>query len=101
MLVNPVMFSPGRARLSIRSSRNRIIHTYKNNGDRSRRVLGSKSGNRARRHKQINLETYQLISQDGEPVEPIISVSILESYVLTLNIAECTELSSKQLAPGA
>ncbi len=41
----------------------------------------------------VNFETDQLIGQSREPVELIISVSILESYVLALNIAERTELS--------
>ena len=45
------------------------------------------------RDEHVNFETDQLISQGGEPVELIISVSILESYVLALNIAEFTELS--------
>ena len=35
----------------------------------------------------------QLISQSGEPVELVLCGSILDSYVLTLNIAEFTELS--------
>ena len=47
----------------------------------------------SRREEHVNFETDQFISQGGEPVELIISGSILESYVLALNIAECTELS--------
>ena len=41
----------------------------------------------------INFKTDQLISQSGKPVELILRVSILESYILALNIAEFTELS--------
>ena len=95
MLVNPVMFPPGRARLSTSPTVTGSCHTQKNNGDRFRRVIGSKSGNRAGRYKQINFETDKLISQSRQPVELIISVSILESYVFALNIAERTELSPK------
>jgi hypothetical protein len=43
--------------------------------------------------KHVNFETDQLISQGGEPVDLIISVSKLDSYVLALNIAEFMELS--------
>ncbi len=47
------------------------------------------------RDKHVNFETDQLISQGGEPVELIFSGSILESYVLALNIAEFTKLSQE------
>jgi hypothetical protein len=42
----------------------------------------------------------QLIGQGWETVELIVSVSILESDVLALNVAECTELPPEKLAPG-
>ena len=53
------------------------------------------------RDDHVNLETDQVISQGGKPVEFIVSVSRLESYVLALDIAEFTELSPEQLAPEA
>ena len=43
------------------------------------------------REEHVNFETNQLISQGGEPVELIISGSILESYVLAIDIAQFTE----------
>ena len=45
------------------------------------------------RDERVNFERYQLISQGGEPVELIFSISILESYVFALNIAEFMERS--------
>ena len=53
--------------------------------------LAARASAVAGRDDYVNFETDQLISQGGEPVELIISVSILESYVLALNIAELTE----------
>ena len=51
-----------------------------------------RSGRRAR-DEHVNVETDQLISQSGEPVELVLCGSILESHVLALNIAEFTKLS--------
>jgi hypothetical protein len=51
--------------------------------------------------RHVNLETDQLISQRGESVEIIISESILKSYILALNIAQCTKLSPNGLGPTA
>ena len=56
-------------------------------------ILGSQGGRRRGRDEYVNFETDQLVSQGGKPVELVLSVSILESYVLALNIAECTDLS--------
>ena len=46
------------------------------------------------REQYFNFESDQLVSQGGKPVELIISVPILDSYVFALNIAEFTELWS-------
>jgi hypothetical protein len=79
---------------------NRITHARKNDGNCSGSLLGSQGGRRRGRDEHVNFETYQLISQSGKPVELAISVSILESYVLALNIAEFTERSPEQLVPA-
>jgi hypothetical protein len=58
-------------------------------------VLGGDSSRRQGREEHVNFETDQFISQGGEPLDLIVSGSILEYYVLALSIAECTELSTE------
>ena len=63
----------------------------KNNGDRPSSVLGRDCGGRRDSEDNVNLETDQIISQDGKTVELIISGSKLGNYVLAFDIAEFTE----------
>jgi hypothetical protein len=90
--VNPVTFPPGSREAINQPKRNRIRYAKKNDGYRSGSVLSSYGSRRPGRDEHVNFETDQLIGQGREPVELIISVSIVESDVLTLNIAERTEL---------
>ena len=60
--------------------------------------LAARAASRRGREEHIDLETDQLISQRGEPVELTLSVSILDSDVFALNIAEFTEAAQEYLA---
>ena len=87
-----MMLPPGRARLSTIPS-NRITHAHKNDGDSPGSVLSRPGVRRPGRDDHVNLKTDQLVGQGGKPVELVLSVSRLESYVLALDIAESKELS--------
>ena len=78
MLVNPVMFPPGRARLSTSPSATGSKPPIKTIGNSPGSVLGGYSGRRRGREDHVNFETDQFISQGGEPVELIVGGSILE-----------------------
>lgn len=100
MEVNPVMLPPGRARLSTSPSETGSDTVpQKNDGDRLGSVLSGSGVIRPGRDDHVNLESDQLIGQGGQPVEFVLSLSRLESYVLALDIAESTKLSPKQLDP--
>ena len=92
MVVNPVMFPPGRARLSTSPTATGSPRLEKQLGSSWSRSwqLGLRVEGVTR---YVNLETDQLISQGGKPVELIVGVSRLESYILALDIAEFTETS--------
>ena len=93
MLVNPVMFPPGRARLSTSPAATGSPTLKKTMGIVLVAFLASHGSTRRGRDEHVNFETDQLLSQGGQPVELILGGSRLESYVLALNIAEFTELS--------
>ena len=97
MVVNPVMFSPGRARLSTRGPHIGSDPLYKNDRDHLGSVLGSYRSRSRGREEHVNFEMDKLINQGGEPVELTLRVSILESYILVLDIAEFAKLSQKYL----
>jgi hypothetical protein len=61
--------------------------------------LKARAFSRRGRYEYVNFKTDQLISQGGKTVKLIFRGSSLVNYVLALNIAELTELSSECLAP--
>ena len=67
----------------------------KNDGDSTGSVFGGYSSRRQGRKEKVNVETDQFISQGREPLELIVSRSILKDYVLALNIAKSMELSTE------
>ena len=91
MVVNPVMFPPGRARLSTSPAATGSAPAIKTMGIVLVAFLAARLASRRGRDEYVNFETDQLISQGGKPVELFFSVSILESYVFALNIAERAE----------
>ena len=93
----PSDVSPGPRQAINQPSRNRISNVDKNDGNRLGSVLGGYGCRRIGRDDHVNFETDQLISQGGESVELTLCVSILESYVLALNIAEFTKFSLERL----
>ena len=100
MVVNPVMLPPGRAKLSTRPSATGSPPPKKTIGIVRVALLAARASFDPGRDQYVNLETDQLIRQGREPIELIISASVLESYVLTLNIANFTELSPERLKPS-
>jgi hypothetical protein len=99
--LNPVTFLPGRARLSTSPDAMGSDDTPKKTiGIVLVAFLAALGLQPPGSDEYVNLETDQLISQGGEPVELIISVSILDSYVLALDIPELTELSPYFLSGG-
>ena len=87
------MFPPGRARLSTSPAATGSVTSKKTMGIVLVAFLAARAPGVVGVKKYINFETDQLISQGREPVKLTLSVSILENYVLALNITEFTELS--------
>ena len=87
MVVNPVTFPPGRARLSTSPSATGSGTVKKTIGIVLVAFLAATVAAEPRHDDDINLESDQLISQGREPVEFIIRVSRLESDILALYIA--------------
>ena len=88
MLVNPVRFPPGRARLSTSPAVNRIRHANKNDGDRSGSVLGCYNSIRRDPDKYVNLETDQFSREAGKPIEVTLRMPVLNGNVLPFDMAE-------------
>jgi len=99
MLVNPVMFPPGRAMLSTSPDATGSDPLKNTIGIVLVAFLATRVSFRGDREEHVNFETDRLLSDGGEPVGFVFCVSILQSYVLALNTAEFTELSQELLAP--
>src|SRR5262249_10832700 len=69
-------------------SRDRIKHAKKNDRNGPGSVLGRLNSGRRGNNEHVDLESDQLISQRWTLVEPCVRVSILDRYVLVLNMAE-------------
>jgi hypothetical protein len=91
---------PGRARLSTSpSTTGSDPAPQKNDGDCFSGVLGGARVIGPGRDDHVDLETHQLISQDGEPVVLSIGESMDKSHVLAIDITEFPELSLERFVP--
>ena len=97
MVVNPVMFPPGRARLSISPAAIGSVTSIKTMGIVLVAFLSGQGRGSIGRDEHINFETNQLFSQGRESIELTLGVSILENYILTVNITEFTKFSLERL----
>jgi hypothetical protein len=70
-------------------------------GDLAGSLLGGEGSGGGGGKDQVNIETGKLIGERGEPFELITSVSILESDVFALNMADSVKLSPDYLIRAA
>src|SRR5262249_51929830 len=88
MLVNPVRFPPRPGQDFNQLSRYRIRHPDKDDGDRSRSLLGSLNSIRRDPDKHVEFETDQLGRQARELLKLPLRMSVLNDNVLPLNMTE-------------
>ena len=93
IVVNPVMFPPGRARLSTNPfGRIGSVTSIKTIGIVLVAFLAATGSGRIGGDNHVNFKTDQLLGQRGESVDVTLGVSILEDNILPLNIAEFTQI---------
>jgi hypothetical protein len=83
---------PARAREARdEAGANGITNGNHDDGDRLGRVLGCRHALRPERYDDVHLEPDQLGRQTGQPVDPILRISIVDDDIVALNPPELAQ----------
>jgi len=89
--VSPVTFPPGRAKLAMSPSANRIAHKHHHDGDCGRGVSCGPRCHRRHRHDHPGLEPDHLGREGGEPVVLPLRLAVSDDEVLRRHPPTLTE----------
>ncbi len=79
---------------------NRIANGNHDDGDRLGGVLGCRHSLRPPRYDEVHLEPDQLGREAGQPVDPILSISIVDDNILALNPPELAQPLPERVEQG-
>jgi hypothetical protein len=79
---------------------NRIANGNHDDGDRLGGVLGCRHSLRPPRYDEVHLEPDQLGRQVGQPVDPILRISIVDDNILALNPPELAQPLPERVEQG-
>ena len=78
----------------------RIANGNHDDGDRLAGVLGCRHSLRPERYDEVHLEPDQLGRQVGQPVDPILRISIVDDNILALNPPELAQPLPERVEQG-